>query len=729
VSPRALLARFAAGAVGALVLLGVLAGAVGVLAYGTGPTRSGELEVEGLAAAVTVAWPDGAPPVVEAADEAGLWAGLGYVHAADAAWAMTLWRQVALGELAAWLPQRTALDRHARTLGFAALARQSYEAMPAEERAPLDAYAAGVQRALAQPGVAQRDEFVLLDVRPAPWEPWHALAVERLLAWLGTPAPGADSAFAAAARADTALGRFVAADSSFRAYLGLGGFAHARAFATRLPGGGPTLAVEQPWGSSALPLVREVVLRLGGRSTLAATVPGTLALPAGHADDRAWVVFPTSTLTVGRDAGPAPPPVFDRLVNRAGDETLLTIPRGGDGLHLAPAPRPPRPAPPPPAPPRPDTTRVGTADTAAATRRPPAPRPPADRPAPPRPVAAADTAARATAAATAPRPPPRPAPPPAWRVRWRGFAPGADLGAWRALLTGAPPVAFVVFRGDGLVFERTGGATVLGAPPVRRALPEGVFVAAAEPAAHAGARLAAVLTAADSGRDGRAALTPLAVLDDAYSPWAAARLPGLVGALGPREALDDSLRDPYAFLRGWDARYTPDAIGASLFELWVATYRATTGRLPPVRPDSADAPLLRQTLSASVERLRAARGPEASAWRWELVQPGGLAFPVWTTDDTEAAGARYTAVESGRGGHPTALRTGPSLTMGGVPAVWTMWASATAWAETGLRRPAIDTGGFLARARSGEGEPDVRLLRRDARPERTLTLVPRRRDG
>ena len=214
-----------------LVLAAVLAAAVGVLAYGTEAPREGTVEIAGLAEPVTIAWGDSGRVWIEGPDEVALAAGLGYVHAADHGWGAALWRQAAQGRLAEWFgADARTLDLHARALGFAGLARQTYEALPEADRAVLDAYARGASAAFAEPGVAQGDAFIVADVVPEAWAPWDALAVERLLAYLAAPAPSADSTWLRAARADTAVARFVAADSAFRAFLGVPGGGYDRAY-------------------------------------------------------------------------------------------------------------------------------------------------------------------------------------------------------------------------------------------------------------------------------------------------------------------------------------------------------------------------------------------------------------------------------------------------------------------------------------------------------------------
>ncbi len=740
ISPREFLARFGLVLAGLAVLFVVLAVVVAVLAYGTGAKRSGEVEVDGLTSPVTVGWPEEGLPVVSAQTPEGLYAGLGYVHASDATWAMVLWRQAALGELAGWFPARSGLDRHARALGFGVSARRAYDALDAPQRALLDSYARGVNAALAVPGVAQRDEFVLLDVRPEPWQPWHALAVERLLAWLATPPPHADSGFAAAMRADVNVERFAQADSAFRAYLQLGGFQQARAYTGRLAGDVPFFAVSQPWGSSAVPLFEEVALELGGRRVTAATVPGTLALPYGQDDTRAWAALLSGTYRLRPDPTEPPPAISDRLVDRVGDETLLTFNRTPTYLYL---PAEPRPAPPPPtSPPGTPVPLDSLVKADSASTKPPAtgaaasgttatrPTPTAGAGTPPRTPAqpAPRTAAPATApsprsaaptdSADAPPPDTTAAPRDGWRLEWAGFGAETDLTAWTDLFAGRQPT-FRLFRGAGLTATRDGETQLLGTPVVRTEVPGGLFVAESRDARYAAQRLTGLL------RSPRPPGSVSLLLDDSYSPWAAARVGSLSASLGRRETIPDSLRDAYAFLRGWDARYDPDAIGASIFELWLDTHREATGELPRATADSLERRELRRTLGLAVTRLKARHGTEPSGWRWAIVQHGTLQFPIWASDDARRASERYAPVEPEMGGHPTTLRAGPSLVLrGGAAGVWEAWTTGSSWGVTAVRHPGVETRGFLRRARETGHTLRPVLYRRDVQPERTLTLVP-----
>ena len=125
-----------------------------------------------------------------------------------------------------------------------------------------------------------------------------------------------------------------------------------------------------------------------------------------------------------------------------------------------------------------------------------------------------------------------------------------------------------------------------------------------------------------------------------------------------------------------------------------------------------------------MRELRSAHGAEPAGWRWEEVQVGSLVFPAWASGDTDAAAERYAEVPAVRGGHPTALRVGPSPLLGGAPAVWTLLVAGGQWDLPRIRAPRVQTVGFLARARSVTREQVPVAVDRRHVPDRTLALVP-----
>ena len=639
-----------------LAVLVALGAAVGWLAYGSAPDRDGERTLDGIAAPVSVAWPETGGVAIAAATWTDAAAGLGYAHAADHAFTLALWRQAARGETAAWFGDTArAADLHARRLGLDALARQTYDGLDGPTRARLDAYARGVNAALAEPGVAQSDAFVWLGLTPEPWQPWDALAVERLVAYLATPAP--DSSWAAS-RASPAVARFVRDDAAFRRSVAIAGTAFGRAFSAPAAGG-RALVLHQPGGASALPLVVPVAFHVGGRRVAAASVPGTLTLTAGTDGTAAWAVLLTSDLRAEPFAGAPPLPVYSRVVARDGRETLVAVARDSAGLVLGP-PAPTRSA---AGPARADSTRPG----------PPAPRPdqgptrtsqppPRTTPTPPGRTQTAPGTTPAQRRAASARPGAARAGPPAdstdarpdsaaapvrWVVRWAGFRTGTDAAAFGRLAEGRAPGAFALLRGDGLI-TTAARSRVLGQPVV--AADDG---ATAFAGGHSSARWAPARLAVLAARR----LPAEALARDARSAWAERRLPALVRALGPRAALPRALDEPVAFLRSWDGAYTTDAIAPTLFEAWLSAHRAETGRLPDPA-DSADVALLPYTLAVARGELVDRYGPDPAAWRWGAAQTRARTPVLGRL--AGAAGRRYADAAAGPGGHPTALRPGPA---------------------------------------------------------------------
>ena len=674
----------------ALAVIVALVGAASALAYGPAPSRDGEMTLGGIAAPVAVAWPDSGGVAIEAQTWTDAAAGLGYAHAADNAFEMALWRQTARGETAAWFGDSArAVDLHARRLGLDALARQTYDGLDASARARLDAYARGVNAAFHERAIAQSDAFVWLGLTPEPWQPWDALAVERLVAYLATPAP--DSSWTAAVAASPAVAAFVRDDAAFRTTLAVSGTAFGRAFAAPTPAG-RALVSHQPAGASALPLVVPVAFHVGGRRVAVASIPGTLSLPSGTDGAAAWAVLLTSNLRVEPFAGAPPMPVYSRVVARDGGETLVAIARDSSGLVLGRAPRGVRR----------DSTQADSvrADSVAAPV------------AVARPVTRTDTtAARPDSAST------RSA---QWIVRWPGFRVGTDAALFSGLAEGRAPGAFALLRGDGLV-ATSEGTRVLGQPLVA----SGGVVGGERTARWLPARLAEIAAAGNP-------LSAAQLAADSRSAWIVRRLPGLVRALGPRDSVARRLEEPVAFLRSWDGTYTTDAIAPTIFEAWLAAHRAFTGHLPDPT-DSTDVALLPFTLAIARGTLRDTYGPDAAAWQW-----GGTQVHARTPVLGRLAGTpgrRYADADAGPGGHPTALRPGPArvpddadstsaTTRSPGPAVWTTW-TALGRARLFVRGPERVQASF----EPSEGVADrpgaaVGIDAGAALPERRLTFLP-----
>lgn len=112
--------------------------------------------------------------------------GLGFAHAQDRLWQMTLMRRTAQGRLSEIFGARTArIDELLRRLDIYGLATQSVAAQDPETLAALEAYASGVNAWLGQvnDGALGRGapEFFLFDPEIAVWQPADSLAIIKLM--------------------------------------------------------------------------------------------------------------------------------------------------------------------------------------------------------------------------------------------------------------------------------------------------------------------------------------------------------------------------------------------------------------------------------------------------------------------------------------------------------------------------------------------------------------------
>ena len=102
----------------------------------------------------------------------------GYVTAQDRLWQMDLSRRLAEGELSEVFGDRALrLDVENRTLGFRQVSERALAELGPEARAPLTAYAEGVNAFIASHQQRLPIEFLLLNYRPRPWTEVDSLGV------------------------------------------------------------------------------------------------------------------------------------------------------------------------------------------------------------------------------------------------------------------------------------------------------------------------------------------------------------------------------------------------------------------------------------------------------------------------------------------------------------------------------------------------------------------------
>lgn len=141
------------------------------------PQLDGTAALPGLTAPATVTRDALGVPTIRGRTRLDVARALGYVHAQDRFFQMDLLRRRSAGELAE-LFGRSALplDREARVHDFRTLARKALALMPADQRALVDAYTAGVNAGLA--ALRSRPfEYYVLRTKPKPWKPEDTLLV------------------------------------------------------------------------------------------------------------------------------------------------------------------------------------------------------------------------------------------------------------------------------------------------------------------------------------------------------------------------------------------------------------------------------------------------------------------------------------------------------------------------------------------------------------------------
>ena len=276
-----------------------------------------------LSSSVSIEWGVGHDARIRAQTRPDALVALGYVHAWRSSWSMALWRQAALGQLSAWFgPAAMPIDRMITRLKIGSRARESLETLAPGDRVHLRAYASGVNAAFQYPELALSEEFVLVGQGLADWEPWHTLAIERLMAWLGTTPPSPD----VLALANSDVASFYEADSMLRQWLHLHSFDNSLA-ASIVDSSGGLFFQRHVYGSVIRPFFQEVTITMPQGALLqGATLPGTPFFLGGRTNHGAWALFLSSTAHLMHTPPPADSVSLThrRITHADGSEELLT---------------------------------------------------------------------------------------------------------------------------------------------------------------------------------------------------------------------------------------------------------------------------------------------------------------------------------------------------------------------------------------------------------------------
>lgn len=662
--------RYIVLAVLSVILVGGLVlGAAGFFSYGFKTNYGAEVKIAGLKGGASIGWRNDRIPIIEASTEEDALTALGYSHALRHILAMSVWRQAALGEMGQWFEGDSiaALDRFSKTLNLAKAAQNAYYNLPEMEKQRLRAYAKGVNTVLENPKVHQNEELLLSELQPEVWKPWHSLAIEHLLAWVG-----ADPYHKTAA--DTLQPQFDAfrkADRKFKSFLRLHGFENGMAWAYQL-NGQTHLFQRHVYGSTAWPLIQEVVMRWNGNLMTLATVPGTLLFPSGRSDRLSWHFLLTSRFTAERQAAGVDSlvkPQYEVFRNLKGDETLVETRRAGTSFYL------------------PETIKQKN----KITQR--------------------DTTFKFT-----------------WLMRWDGFRESSDQGNYFKLLQGdTTGVRFSLFKGNGLLVDRNGNIRVRGNPMIREAITGGVLISESEWARYTAAQLR------DHIAKGEIPDQFLTQNADHYSAWVTPLSKGLRGGIAKRRDLTYAAKDAVSYLRNWKSDFGKENIAASIFDAWLAEYTRGYGAIPVAdssffaAADSAGqvqtSLKLKNTLLQTIKNFRSntSLGEDYSRWRWEFAQAGEVYYPLWNTsylphNRTNLAETRFAPVNVAGGGHPTTLHWRATRILTDLPAssVWEGWFSTGRWSEWNVYRANLVHEGVLARYSIPDRQQKIVLATDDA---------------
>jgi len=113
--------------------------------------------------------------------------GLGFAHAQDRLWQMEVLRMAGQGRLSELFGEATIpSDTFLRTLDMAGVSRDSFELLKPETKKVIEAYVAGINayinRETGKFSTKFPPEFLILGVKPEPWQAWQSGLVVKVMA-------------------------------------------------------------------------------------------------------------------------------------------------------------------------------------------------------------------------------------------------------------------------------------------------------------------------------------------------------------------------------------------------------------------------------------------------------------------------------------------------------------------------------------------------------------------
>ena len=167
-----------------MLLIGVASLAIYWTFYRPLPDYQSTTEMAGLQNDVEIKWDKYGVPHIYAQNKQDLYHTVGYVHAQDRLWQMTIAQMAAEGRFAEFFGKDLLnIDKMQRTIGFWRVAEKIETQLPDSTRQILQAYADGVNKYIQNHKKELPPQFALAGISPIKWTPMHTLAISRLMAW------------------------------------------------------------------------------------------------------------------------------------------------------------------------------------------------------------------------------------------------------------------------------------------------------------------------------------------------------------------------------------------------------------------------------------------------------------------------------------------------------------------------------------------------------------------
>jgi len=183
-----------------IILGGLIALGVYWTFYRPLPDYSATISLQELNHDVSVFWDDEGTPHISANSREDAYQTLGYIHAQDRLWQMTILQLMAEGRFSEFFGKDlVTFDKFQRALGHWEMAKRIEPELSNEHRQWLQSYADGVNQFVKMNKKSLPIQFALADMEPILWDIKHSIALTRLLAWELNVSWWGEAAYSAAA--------------------------------------------------------------------------------------------------------------------------------------------------------------------------------------------------------------------------------------------------------------------------------------------------------------------------------------------------------------------------------------------------------------------------------------------------------------------------------------------------------------------------------------------------